>query len=86
METNWKKALLWFIILVLIFGAMTIASYIVGQSYAGIAADQFNDYTESYRMLRTQGTIETIIMTVGIAGIVVCIIFIWKSFKFKKES
>ena len=86
MKINWKKTLLWFVILVLILGAMTIANYIVGQSYAGIAADQFDTYTDSYRMLRTQGTIETIITTVGVAGIVLCVVFIWKSLKFKKGN
>lgn len=85
MKVNWKKVLLWIVALIVWIGLISLANYITGQTYAQVATDQFDTYTESYRILRTQNTIETIITIVGAAGVIFCIVKIIKSFSLKKS-
>jgi len=85
MKINWKKALLWFVILIVWIGLISLANYITGQSYAKVAAGQFDTYTESYRILRTNNTVETLITVIGAAGVVFCIVKIFKGVSLKKS-
>lgn len=86
MKINLKKVLLWVIVLVAWLGILTFLNYITGQTYGQVATDQFDTYTESYRILRTQRTIENMITIVGVAGTVYCIVKIIKSFKIKENN
>ena len=84
MKANWGKVVLWFVLLLVWVGAMRLADYAVDQYYAKYnAADQLEQYTNAYKMVRMHNTFDNLIL---IVGLVVSIFFIYKmirSFKVK---
>lgn len=81
-------SLLIMLTMVLLVIISDLGSYSVSQEYSKTAADQLNDYTDAYKIQRTQSGINRTFMTIQwIIGIILvgAIVMIWTPKKAKKK-
>jgi uncharacterized membrane protein len=86
MKVNYKKLMLWLVVLIVWAGSFTVLNYAVEQQYGkNVATRQFDRDTTAYKELRTQNKVEDIISVIGIAGGLLFLGLAVKQVKFKKE-
>lgn len=85
MKVFWGKLVLWVITLIVWIGGIGVVKYAVTQMFSkDVATGQFDQYTNSYKILRASNTIETVISVVGLVVVLFIIYRIFKCFKIKK--
>jgi len=86
MKVNYKKLVLWLVVLIMWSGSILVLDYTVGQHYGkNVATQQFESDTTAYKELRTQGKVESVINVFGIAGALLFLGLAAKQVKFRKE-
>ena len=86
MKVNYKKLVLWLVVLLIWSGSFTVLNYTVGQHYGkNVATRQFDSDTTAYKELRTQKRVEDVMSLLGIAGGLLFLGLAAKQVKFKKE-
>jgi high-affinity nickel permease len=83
MKSNIIKTAISIIILIIICYVINLISYSVVQEYASIAADQVNDNTESYKILRSRGSMNLLFNIAYIISFGLWVIYLIKLWKQK---
>ncbi len=87
MKVNFKRLVLWLIVVIIWSGSFTYLNYVAGQHYGSVVAtEQFEDDTLAYRELKTQNAVQNGLSVIGIAGAIFCLGMVAKSFKITKEE
>ena len=69
MKVNFKKVVLYLVLLIIWSGTFIVLNYTVGQHYSkNVATQQFESDTTAYKELKTQRKVESIISVISIAG------------------
>ena len=87
MKVNYKKLILWLVVLLVWSGSFTVLNYTIEQHYGkNVATQQFEQDTTAYKELKTQKKVEDIVSLLGIAGGLLFLGLAVKQVKFKKEG
>lgn len=87
MKVNYKRLVLWLIVLIIWSGGFLVLNYTVGQHYGKtVATEQFESNTTAYKELKTQRKVESLISVISIAGGLFFLGMAAKQFKLPKEE
>ena len=87
MRVNYKKLIIWLLVLIIWAGSFIFFDYVVGQHYGkNVATKQFDEHTTAYKELKTQKTFERTLNLIGIAGGIFCLVMAARSVKIPKEN
>lgn len=69
MKVNYKKLVMYLVLLIIWSGTFLVLNYSVEQHYGkNVATQQFESDTTAYKELKTQRKVESIISVISIAG------------------
>ena len=86
MKVNYKKLVMWMVVLTIWTGSVLVLEYTLGQHYGkNVATQQFEQDTTAYKELKTQRKVEQVVNVVGIAGALLFLGLAAKQVKFSKE-
>lgn len=86
MKVNYKKLVMWLVVMLIWSAGILVLDYTVGQHYGkNVATEQFDQGTTAYKELKTQRKVESIINVFGIAGALLFLGLAAKQVKIPKE-
>lgn len=87
MKVNFKKVILYLVLLIIWSGTFLVLDYTVGQHYGkNVAPQQFENDTTAYKELKTQRKVESLISLFGIAGGLLFLGLAAKQVKLREEK
>jgi len=85
MKVNYKKLVLWVVVLIIWSGSFSVLNYGLGQHYSkNVATRQFDQDTTAYKELKTQKAVENTVSLIGVAGGILFLFMAGKQFKIKE--